>query len=57
MCCVLGDVLEADSVAKIADDLFCGTDSPEELFKVWSAVLHIVVNLRPAGVRTAAFTQ
>ena len=39
-CRILGDFF--GSVAIIADDLFCGADSPEELLKVWSTVLHIL---------------
>ena len=52
MCNVLGDFLEAGFFAKIlwcrftcgSDDLFCGADSPGELLKVWSIVLHILEN-------------
>ena len=36
---VLGDLLEEGSVAKIADDLYCGGNSPEELLQNWAKVL------------------
>ena len=36
---VLGDLLEEGIVAKIADDLYCGGDSPEELLQNWTKVL------------------
>ena len=32
MCCVLGDLIHEGVVAKIAEDLYCVADSPEELF-------------------------
>ena len=31
MCHILGDLLQEGCVAKIADDLYCGWDSPQEL--------------------------
>jgi len=31
MCCVLGDLLQQGIVTKIADDLYCGGNSPQEL--------------------------
>ena len=31
MCRVLGDLIHEGVVAKIADDVACGADSPEEL--------------------------
>ena len=36
---VLGDLLEEGIVAKIADDLYCGGNSPEELLQNWTKVL------------------
>ena len=39
MCRVLGDLLTAGAVAKIADDLYCGGNTPEELLHNWSLVL------------------
>ena len=35
MCSVLGDLIHEGVVAKIADDLYCGADSPEELLQNW----------------------
>lgn len=39
MCCVLGDLLHEGIVAKLADDLFCGGNSPSELITNWRRVL------------------
>ena len=39
MCRVLGDLLEEGVVAKIADDLYCGGNTPEELLQNWKRVL------------------
>ena len=39
LCCVLGDLLAEGIVAKIADDLFCGGNTPEELLHNWTKVL------------------
>ena len=39
MCRVLGDFVETGGVAKIADDLYCGGESIEELLSIWEAVL------------------
>ena len=36
---VLGDLVEEGTVAKIADDLYCEGDSPEELLQNWTKVL------------------
>ena len=36
---VLGDLLEEGIVAKIADDLYCGGDSQDELLQNWTKVL------------------
>ena len=54
MCCVLGDLLQAGVVAKLADDLYCGGNSPEELLKNWSSVLHALsrCNLRLSASKT-----
>ena len=40
MCRVLGDLLLEGIVVKLADDLFCGGETPEELLKNWARVLH-----------------
>ena len=39
LCRVLGDLLAEGIVAKIADDLFCGGNTPEELLHNWTKVL------------------
>ena len=36
VCRVLGDLLQEGVVAKLADDLYCGGDSPQELLDNWS---------------------
>ena len=40
MCRVLGHLLQEGSVVKIADDLYCGGDSPRELLQNWRKLLH-----------------
>ena len=39
MCRMFGDFLQEGSVAKIADDLFCGGDTLDELLRNWGRVL------------------
>ena len=39
MCRVLGDLLQDGCVAKLADDLYCGANSLEELLNRWKRVL------------------
>ena len=39
MCRVLGDLLQEGVVIKLADDLYCGGNSPQELLHNWSRVL------------------
>ena len=39
MCRVLGDLLQNGCVAKIADDLYCGGNTPTELLSNWRKVL------------------
>ena len=39
MCRVLGDLLAEGRVTKIADDLYCGGDSPSDLLQNWRGVL------------------
>ncbi len=39
MCRVLGDLLQEGIVTKLADDLYCGANSPEELARNWKRVL------------------
>ena len=35
MCRVLGDFMEEGFVTKLADDLYCGADTPEALLHNW----------------------
>ena len=45
MCCVLGDLLQEGCIAKLADDLYCGTNSAEELLSNnWECVLDCLQN-------------
>ena len=39
MCRILGELLSEGIVTKLADDLYCGADTPEELLKNWERVL------------------
>ena len=54
MCRLLGDFVEAGGVAKIADDLYCGAESVEELLLIWEAVLRRLddANLRLSAKKT-----
>ena len=54
MCRVLGDLLQEGSVAKIADDLYCGGNSPQELHVNWRKVLSSLdrCNLRLSPEKT-----
>ena len=56
---VLGDLLEEGSVAKIADDLYCGGDSPEELLQNWTKVLQALhkCDLRLSASKTSINPQ
>ena len=42
MCKVLGDLLHEGIIAKLADDLFCGGQTSEELYDNWHKVLKIL---------------
>lgn len=42
MCTVFGDLIKNGSIAKIADDLYVGGNSIEELFENWSLVLKLM---------------
>lgn len=44
MCRVLGDCLQDGIVAKLADDLYCGANTPEELLRNWTRVLQALKN-------------
>ena len=54
MCHVLGDLLQEGCVAKIADDLYCGGNSHQELLSNWRKVLSALVrcNLRLSPAKT-----
>ena len=39
MCRVLGDLIQEGYVAKIADDLYCGGETPEDLLCIWAKVI------------------
>ena len=51
MCRVLGDLLEKGTVAKLADDLYCGGDTLDELLQNWRMVLQA---LRKCRLRLSA---
>ena len=53
-CRVLGDFIEEGFVAKLADDLYCGGDSPEALLNNWRRVLQALdrCNLRLSPTKT-----
>jgi len=36
---ILGDLIQEGIIAKVADDLYCGGDTPDELFRNWERVL------------------
>ncbi|KAL2076333.1 hypothetical protein ACEWY4_028085 [Coilia grayii] len=56
-CRVLGNLLEQGHVAKVADDLYCGADTLEELLTIWRGVLsalqHCGLNLSSAKTTIA----
>ena len=54
MCRVLGDLLQEGVVAKLADDLYCGGNTPEELLENWVKVLTALSknNLRLSASKT-----
>ena len=54
MCRVLGDLIQDCSVAKLADDLYCGGNTPEELLLNFKKVLHALqaCNLRLSPCKT-----
>lgn len=57
MCRVLGDLLQDGVVAKLADDLYCGGNSPEELLDNWGRVLDALdlCDLRLSAKKTRVF--
>ena len=46
MCHVLGDLSEKETVTKLADDLYCGGDTVDELLQNWRMVLHALYKCR-----------
>ena len=54
MCRVLGHLLQKGVVAKIADDLYSGGNTPQELFENWNKVLQALYkcDLRLSGSKT-----
>lgn len=40
MCRVLGDCLKGSGAAKLADDLYCGADTTDELLVNWTQILN-----------------
>ena len=54
MCRVLGNLIQEGCVAKLADDLYCGGDSPETLLSNWRRVLEALdrCNLRLSPMKT-----
>ena len=54
MCRALGDLIHEGVVAKIADDLYCGADSPKELLHQWKRVLRALskCNLKLSAFKT-----
>ena len=48
MCRILGELLQEGIVAKLADDLYCGANCPEDLLKNWARVLEVI---QKAGLR------
>ena len=59
MCRVLGDFIEEGFVAKLADDLYYGGDTPEALPNNWRRVLQALdrCNLRLSPTKTVIFSQ
>ena len=47
MCRVLGDLIQEGCVAKIADDLYCGGDDPEDALRNWARVLAAMKKKQP----------
>ena len=39
LCMVLGDLIQEGIVTELADDLYCGGNSPEALINNWKRVL------------------
>ena len=54
MCRVLGNLLQEGIVARVADDLYCGGNTPHELLKNWRKVLQALAhcNLKLSARKT-----
>ncbi len=54
---VLGDLIQGGNVAKIADDLYIGGDTPEIVLTIWSRVLEVLQrnNLKLSASKTILF--
>ena len=54
MCRVLGDFLQEGCATKLADDLYCSGDTPQELITNWSRILDALArcNLRLSATKT-----
>lgn len=54
VCCVLGDIIHEGIVTKLANDLNCGADSPEELLHNWKRVIQAIskFNLKLSASKT-----
>ena len=59
MCRVLSDFLQEGCVSKLADDLYCGGDTPQELITNWSRILDALArcNLRLSATETVICPQ
>ena len=51
MCRVLGNQLQAGFVSKLADDLYCGGNTPTELLENWA---NVMTALNASGLRLSA---
>ena len=51
MCRIVGDLIEKGTVTKIADDLYTGGDTPEELLANWECILE---RLNEANIKLSA---
>ena len=54
MCRVLGDFLQEGCATNLADDLYCGGDTPQDLIANWSRILDALArcNLRLSATKT-----
>ena len=57
MCRVLGDLIQEGCVTKLADDLYCGSDSPEILLSNWRRAFESLdrCNLRLSPTKSPGF--